>query len=116
MDNKKDDNYYVKKIIDNINAIINYTKELSYEEFVSKPEKIDASLFRLVQIAENMTHLSKNYKLLHNNTKWGQISGFRNGIVHDYGKTDYFIVYEIISSDIYKLKNDLEKDYCLIME
>ena len=35
MDNKKDDNYYVKKIIDNINAIINYTKELSYEEFVS---------------------------------------------------------------------------------
>ena len=116
MDNKKDDNYYVKKIIDNINAIINYTKGLSYEEFVSKPEKIDASLFRLIQIAENMTHLSKNYKLLHNNIKWGQISGFRNGIVHDYGKTDYFIVHEIISSDIYKLKNDLEKDYCLIKE
>ena len=109
MDNKKDDNYYVKKIIDNINAIINYTKELSYEEFVSKPEKIDASLFRLVQIAENMTHLSKNYKSLHNNIKWGQISGFRNGIVHDYGKTDYTIVYEVVSNDIPDLKEVLLK-------
>lgn len=36
----------------------------------------------------------------------GQIIGFRNGIVHDYGKTDYNIVYEIISSDIYLLKEE----------
>ena len=40
--------------------------------------------------------------------KWGQIIGFRNGIVHDYGKTDYSIVYEIVSKDIYELKENLE--------
>lgn len=26
--------------------------------------------------------------------------GFRNGIVHEYGKTDYTIVYETITQDL----------------
>ena len=60
-------------------------------------------MFRLVQMVENITHISKEYKDSHKNIKWGQIVGFRNGIVHDYGKTDYSIVYEIVSKDIYEL-------------
>ena len=34
--------------------------------------------------------------------------GFRNGIVHEYGKTDYSTVYEIVSRDIYQLKELFE--------
>ena len=110
MDNQKNDRYYIEKVIENINAVIKYTKELSYIDFVSNPIIIDATMFRLVQMVENIMHISKEYKEKHYSIKWGQIIGFRNGIVHDYGKTDYSIVYEIISSDIYKLKNDLEED------
>ncbi|MBO7078546.1 MAG: DUF86 domain-containing protein [Bacilli bacterium] len=32
---------------------------------------------------------------------------FRNGIVHEYGNTDYAIVYEILTSDIHDLKRVL---------
>ena len=39
----------------------------------------------------------------------GEIVGFRNGIVHDYGKTDYTIVYDIISKDLFILKDELEQ-------
>lgn len=34
MDNRKDDNYYIKNVIENIDIIISYTKGLSYDEFV----------------------------------------------------------------------------------
>ena len=58
MDNTKGDEYYIKKIIENINMIISYSSGLS-------------------------------------------------GIVHEYGNTDYAIVYEIVTSDIHDLKRVL---------
>ena len=36
MDNKKDDKYYINKVIENINSIITYTKELTYKELLKK--------------------------------------------------------------------------------
>ncbi len=107
MDNIKDDKYYINKVIENIDAIILYTKDMNYDAFVKDDLVIDAVMFRLVQMAENINHISIDYRECKKNIKWGQIIGFRNGIVHNYGKTDYRIVYEIISNDIYKLKNDL---------
>ena len=110
MDNKKNDKYYVEKILENVNFIIKYTKNISYEEYINDELLIDASMFRLIQIAENIKGLSEDYKKTHASIPCGLIWGFRNGIVHDYGKTDYSIVYEIISDDIHKLKNELEND------
>lgn len=108
MDNKKDDKYYVKKILENVDLIIKYTDGLTFKEFTSDENLIDATLFRLVQIAENIKGLSTEYKKAHPLVPWGLIVGFRNGIVHDYGKTDYTIVYEIISNDLPKLKIELK--------
>ena len=108
MDNKKTDEYYVKKAIENIDSIIAYVGKLSFDDFVKNYILIDAVMFRLVQMAENIIRISKDYRDKHQMIKWGQIIGFRNGIVHDYGKTDYSIVYEIVSKDIYELKMNLE--------
>ena len=81
MDNKKDDKYYINKIIENINSIITYTKELTYKELLNSQIVIDATMFRLVQLVENINHISKEYKLLHSNIEWGNIIGFRNGFI-----------------------------------
>ena len=67
-------------------------------------------MFRLQQMAEKIKHLSIAYKNEHDSIPWGEIIGFRNGIVHDCGKTDYTTVYEVISFDIYRLKELLEKE------
>lgn len=108
MDNLKNDTYYIEKVIENIDAIITYTEGISFEDFNNNELLVDATMFRLIQMAENIIHISKNFKEKNTNIQWGQVIGFRNGIVHDYGKTDYSIVYEIISSDIYDLKKELQ--------
>jgi uncharacterized protein with HEPN domain len=107
MDNQKDDDYYIKKVLENIDAILNYNFNVSYEEFSENDLLLDATMFKLIQMVENINHISKEFKEKHNKMKWGLIVGFRNGIVHDYGKFDYTVVYEIITYDLVELKKEL---------
>ena len=108
MDNLKNDRYYVSKANENIQAIQRYIGHKTYEEFISDEELIDASMFRLVQLIENIKNLSDEFKRKNDYVPWGKIMGFRNGIVHDYGKTDYTIVYEIVTQDLNELLSIFE--------
>ena len=104
----KNDIYFMKKALIEIEIIIGYTKGLSYEEFMSDGRNIDATIFRLEQMIEHMKHLSPEFQQEHNKIPWSDIIGFRNRLVHEYGKTDYTTVYEVINKDIYELKNMFE--------
>ena len=106
----KDDVYYMQKSLIEIEIIIKYTKGLSYEEFMSDGRNIDATIFRLEQMIEHIKHLSTEFQQKHNNIPWGEIMGFRNGLVHEYGETDYTTVYEVVSKDIYELKELFENN------
>lgn len=106
----KNDAYYMEKALLEIEIIINYTKGLSYEEFMSDGRNIDATVFRLEQLIEHIKNLSPEFKNNHSNIPWGDIIGFRNGLVHEYGKTDYTTVYEVVSKDIYELKELFESN------
>ena len=104
----KNDIYYMEKALFEIEIIIEYTKGLSYEEFMSDGRNIDATLFSLGQMIEHIKYLSTEFRQEHNNIPWGEIIGFRNGLVHEYGKTDYTTVYEVVSKDVYELKELFE--------
>ena len=59
---------------------------------------------------EKLKNVSIQFKNEHNEIPWGKIIGFRNGIVHEYGKTDYSTVYEILTKSIYQLRDLLEEN------
>ena len=106
----KNDKYYMEKALVEIDAIIRYSKNMSYDELMQNEQTVDSVMFRLIQLIENIKDISTAYKLEHNEIPWGDIIGFRNGIVHEYGQTNYTTVYEIISRDIYQLKELFESD------
>ena len=103
MDNRKNDNYYALKALDNIRVIQKYIHNKTYDDFISDDELIDAVMFRLVQLIENIKKLSNNFKEQNSEIPWGKIIGFRNEIVHEYGKTDFTIVYETVTNDLDQL-------------
>lgn len=109
MDNIKNDNYYFEKSLNDIDAIIRYAGGKTYDEFMSDEQTIDSTMFRLIQLVENIKNISTKFKEVHPEIPWGDIIGFRNGIVHEYGETDYSIVYEIINKDVYQLKELFER-------
>lgn len=109
MDNKKNDEFYVKQILDDLTKISSYTSNVSYEDFLNDDLMVDAVLFRLIQVTENIKRLSSEYRNSKSSVNWSLIIGFRNRIVHDYGKTDYSVVYEVVTNDIPQLIEVLTK-------
>ena len=107
MVNLKDDLYFAKKAIEQIEVIEKYIDNISYQEFVGDIELLDAIMFRIIQLIENVKNISEQFKSKHPNIPWGKIIGFRNGIVHEYGETNYEIVYQTITSDLSPLKEVL---------
>ena len=108
MDNTKNDKYYASKAIENISIITEYISGKNYDEFIGDDELVDAVMFRLIQLIENIKNISQEFKLQHPELPWGKIIGFRNGIVHEYGKTDYSIVYETVTENLKELKELFE--------
>ena len=108
MDNIKNDKYFINKIFEEIDIIQKYVGKKTYEEFISDTLVVDAVMFRLVQMIENINDLSTEYRDNHPNIPWGEIIGFRNGIVHEYGETDFVTVYEIVTKDLKTLKDQLD--------
>lgn len=109
MDSIKNDKYYFQKAMNDINAIEKYFDNKAYDEFIADSMLIDAIMFRLVQLVVSIKKISLEFKNNHPNIEWGNIMGFRNGIVHEYGETDYTIVYEVVSKDLFELKDLFEQ-------
>ena len=68
----KDDIYYMKKALVEIEIIIKYTNGLSYAQFMSDGRNIDATIFRLEQMIEHIKHLSQEFQQDHSDIPWGR--------------------------------------------
>ena len=100
MDNIKNDNYYVQKILKDLNFMVTQMKDVTVDELNSNEVLLDSMLFRMIQISENSKKLSDDYKQKHASVPWNAVYGFRNRIVHDYGNVESDIVYETLKNDI----------------
>lgn len=100
MDNKKDDKYYLEKIVKDLKFLIDHTSNKTKEEVECEEILIDSIMFRLVQISENSDKLTELFKNVNSSLPWKEIKGMRNRIVHDYGVVDMTIIYDTVTKDI----------------
>lgn len=107
MDNIKNDAYYVEKILIDIDFILLHMENVSKTEFSANEVLQDSMMFRLVQISENAGKLTEEFKAANGKIPWGDISGLRNRIVHDYGNVDLTIVYDTLTNDVPYLKKTI---------
>ncbi len=108
MDNIKNDDYYVNKLLKDIKFIIEKTKGITLNELEENEVLCDSVLFRLIQISENSTKLTTDFKNSYKDIPWQAIKGMRNRIVHDYGEVEFTIVYQTITEDIPDICKKLE--------
>lgn len=109
MDNVKDDSYYIKKIIDDIDFVLKHTKGLSLQYLKKNEVLVDSVMFRFIQIAENAQELSPSFREKSKIPPWNQLKGIRNRIVHAYTAIRVDIVYDTVMNDLEPFKNELEK-------
>lgn len=97
MDNVKNDKYYLEKVISDLRFIIEHTKGKTKDEIENNDLLVDSIMFRIIQIAENNSRLSEEFKKKYSEMPWVAIKGMRNKIVHDYGVVNMVIVYDTVT-------------------
>jgi len=105
---KRSPSLLVEDVIESANKILDYTKSLSFEEFIKDGKTVDAVIRNFEIIGEAANRLPEDFKDKHSNIDWHRIRGFRNRIVHDYFGIDYSIVWEIKESFLPNLLQSLK--------
>lgn len=101
MDNVKNDQYYVEKILTDLRFLIRHTENIDRRTFEKDELLLDSIMFRFVQISEHIKKLTTTFKTKHSEIPWRNINGLRNRIVHEYGNVDLDIVFNAVTKDIY---------------
>jgi len=108
MDNVKNNEYYIKKIVTDLHFIIEHTKNLTQSELEDNEILVDSVMFRLIQISENSDKLTDEFKARYNTIPWRAMKGMRNRIVHEYGNVDLAVVYNTVKNDLPSLLCELK--------
>ena len=98
----------VGDIIDSGYKILDYTNNLSFDDFINDSKTIDAVIRNFEIIGEAANRLPEDFKQLHPHIDWHHIRGFRNRIVHEYFGIDYAIVWQIKNAFLPDLIKKLE--------
>jgi uncharacterized protein with HEPN domain len=94
----------VGKIIEHIERIIFYTKDISDRSvFETDTKTLDACVFNLSQIGELAGKLDEDYKTSHSDIPWRKIIAVRNRIVHNYEGIDFVLIWDIVKNDLPEL-------------
>jgi uncharacterized protein with HEPN domain len=106
----KNDLLYLLRILESIEKIFLYTKDISSAEMLyhSNDQKdFNACLSLLANIGEQSTKISDELKMKYSDINWGVIKALRNKIVHNYTGLDVFILFDTIKNNLPLLKNDI---------
>ncbi|MBI2558459.1 DUF86 domain-containing protein [Candidatus Woesearchaeota archaeon] len=105
---KKDDNIFLKHILESIDKIEKFTKGISKVEFIKSVKTQDAVIRRLEIIGEATKNLSANFKEKHTNVPWNEIARMRDKLIHGYFGVDLNITWGVVSNDLPDLKKKIK--------
>jgi len=104
------DQHALESIIDAIDRIFEYTKEIqSADDLYKNHIAFDATMMNFVVIGEMVAKLSDDLKNNYKEIDWHKIKGFRNLVAHDYFGIDAEEVWQIIKFKLPDLKKGIEK-------
>ena len=105
---KRDWKILFEDILESIDKIKLYTKDIDFEKFISNPMIIDAVVRNIEIIGEASSKIPEEIKNNFSQIPWIKLKGIRNRIVHDYFGVDVNIIWEIIEKDLVELKKQIE--------
>ena len=113
--NDKNDLAFIEHILDSINAIEKFSKNMNKKELVSNRLKQSAIVREIEIIGEAVKNISETLKNKHSEIEWKEIAGTRDKMIHHYFGVNLNIIWDIIKINlpdlkikVLKIKEDLE--------
>jgi len=99
----------LKKMIVHAKRAVEYSKNMTFEEFLEERRNIDASVLNLSQIGELVKLVDEKIKVKYTNINWIAIKNLRNKIVHDYDGLQFKLIWGILDKNIPQLIKDIKQ-------
>ena len=109
MRHKRDNLAYLLHMQDAIDKLKNYIGKHSQEDFFKDEWDHDAVVRNLEIIGEAANNLSASFRDSHKEIPWRKIIDLRNIVAHDYADIDITIIWNIISSYIPELYEQIHE-------
>ena len=105
----KEDSIFIEHILDSINAIEEFSKNLDKVGLMSDRLRQSAIVREIEIIGEAVKNISESLKNKHQEIEWKEITGTRDKMIHHYFGVDLNIIWEIIKKDLPILKVKIQK-------
>ncbi|MBU6153396.1 MAG: DUF86 domain-containing protein [Bdellovibrionales bacterium] len=113
---KKQDDVYLREILDQISKIEEYIKGKNQKSFMKSSLHQAAVVRSLEVIGEAARQVSEQTRTKFSEIPWNQMIGMRNRLIHGYFDVDYEIVWQVAKHELTKLSTTLEKSALLIAQ
>lgn len=100
----KDSKLYLDDILESIEKVERYSKNLSFKQFSQNEMVIDAVIRNLAIIGEAVKSLSPEIKKKYPEIEWKKISGLRDVLIHQYSGINLEIIWDILVNKLLPLK------------
>ncbi len=100
----KDDQVYLRHILDAVEKIETYLGSRTYEFFSNNDMMIDAVVRELEIVGEATSHLSNQLRASHPEIPWRDAIDMRNFLIHEYFGVRTHLVWDTCKEDLPKLK------------
>ena len=99
----------LEHILAAINRVSRYTKDKSYEDLLSDDMMYYAVVKNIEIMGEAANMLTQEFQTAHPETPWKMVKGMRNYIVHEYFQIDSAVVWDVVSSELPTLRQQIEQ-------
>ena len=101
---KRDYGDYIKDIIDSINDIETFIKDIDFEEFAGDKKTVNAVIRSIEVIGEAAKKIPKSLKNKHSIIPWKKMAGMRDKLIHEYFGIDVEILWKVAKDELPPLK------------
>jgi uncharacterized protein with HEPN domain len=101
----ENDLVYLRHMLDAIEKIDRYLRDINYEAFAANDMAIDAVVRELEIIGEAARNLSAPFIKEHPDIPWGRIRAMRNVLIHQYFGVNLKVVWDTCRSNLPQLKS-----------
>lgn len=105
---KKDPLVFAGHILESIEKIEEYTKNLTKEKLTKDVKIQDAIIRRIEVIGEAAKNIPNDFRNMHSEVEWSGIIRTRDKITHHYFGVDLNIVWDIVKKDLPDLREKVK--------
>jgi uncharacterized protein with HEPN domain len=100
---------YLQDILDSINAIEEFIKEMQFEDF-ARDRKTTFAVTRAIEIIGEATkHIPKTIVDKYPEIPWRDMAGMRDKVIHEYFGVDLKVVWKTVNQHIPEIKPQIQK-------